>query len=115
MAITHFRALNAARLSKGEPAFANPRNAAAGSIRQLDPRITASRPLDIFFYGLGETSGLRLRTQWEILQALLTWGLRVNPLIRRCHDAEEAIRWRGLSGRRGRSTKSTGSVKVDDL
>ncbi len=118
MAIADFQALNAARLSKGEPAFANPRNAAAGSIRQLDPRITASRPLDIFFYGVGETTGHRFRTQWEILQTLPKWGLRVNPLIARCEDAEEAIRYfDGLAGRREALPYEIDGVviKVDDL
>jgi len=118
MAIADFEALNAARLAKGEPAFANPRNAAAGSIRQLDPRITAARPLDIYFYGVGETSGLRFRTHWEILRTLPTWGLRVNPLIARCEGVEEAIRYfDGLAGRRDTLPYEIDGVviKVDDL
>ncbi len=86
-----FEALNRERLDRGEPAFANPRNATAGSIRQLDSRITARRPLDLFCYGIGEIVGPRFTTQWEILETLPEWGLRVNPLAERCAGIEEAI------------------------
>jgi DNA ligase (NAD+) len=91
MEINRFRELNKKREASGEPVFANPRNAAAGSLRQLDPNITASRPLHIFFYGLGEVAGYAVKTHWEFLNALPQWGLRVNPLARRCRDIEETI------------------------
>lgn len=77
-----FEKLNALAAKSDEKIFANPRNAAAGSLRQLDPRITASRPLNIFFYGVGYTEGAKLPTKhYDILKKLSDWGLRTNPLI----------------------------------
>jgi DNA ligase (NAD+) len=81
--LPEFKKLNEERLAKGDPAFANPRNAAAGSLRQLDPKITAARPLKIYCYGIGEVQGRSFASQWEVLQTLKAWGLRVNPLIER--------------------------------
>jgi len=81
--IRGFEQLNRQREEDREPTFANPRNAAAGSLRQLDPTITASRPLDMFCYGVGQYIGLECSSQWELLQALKKLGLKVNPLIRR--------------------------------
>ncbi len=81
-----FEAINAEALRRGEKAFANPRNAAAGSIRQLDPRITAARPLDLFCYGFGEVADFELPpTQSETLALLRKWGLRVSPALRTVH------------------------------
>lgn len=77
-----FRRLNAVRLEKGEPAFANPRNAAAGSLRQLDSRITASRPLTIYLYAVGRAAGFQASTQEELLERLKALGFPVNPLTR---------------------------------
>ncbi|GMR19913.1 MAG: NAD-dependent DNA ligase LigA [Gammaproteobacteria bacterium] len=75
-----FEVLNARQKEKKEKTFANPRNAAAGSLRQLDPRITASRPLNIIFYGLGEVRGSSAFTSHhQMLMKLRDWGLRVNP------------------------------------
>ncbi|MGQ9920238.1 MAG: NAD-dependent DNA ligase LigA [Desulfobacca sp.] len=91
MEIQDFKKLNADREAKGEPAFANPRNAAAGSLRQLDPAVTASRPLKIYCYGIGEVQGLSFASQWEILQTLKSWGLRVNPRAERQVGIEAAI------------------------
>ena len=88
-----FKKLNEERLARGEPPFANPRNAAAGSLRQLDPNITAKRPLDIFFYGVGKVEGYEFKTQWEILKTLPKWGLKTNPLCRLVKGIEEAIRY----------------------
>ena len=89
-----FRELNRERIGKDLPPFANPRNAAAGSIRQLDPRITAKRPLNVFCYGIGELRGQSFETQLELMVALQEWGLRVNrPHIRECHDPEEIIEY----------------------
>ena len=91
MDLGEFEKLNRERERRGEPAFANPRNAAAGSLRQLDPAITASRPLKIYCYGVGEVKGATFRTHWEILENLRKWGLRVNPLIETCTGIDGAI------------------------
>lgn len=79
LAISAFEAINREREASGEVAFANPRNAAAGSLRQLDPAVTASRPLDLFMYGVGAADGIEFRTQDETLAWLKSAGLRVNP------------------------------------
>ncbi|HEX7079664.1 MAG TPA: NAD-dependent DNA ligase LigA [Gammaproteobacteria bacterium] len=80
MAKQAFEELNRRAAERGEKVFANPRNAAAGSLRQLDARVTASRRLDVFFYGLGEVQGLELPpTQHEILEMLQGFGLRTCP------------------------------------
>lgn len=81
-----FAKLNEERIKSGEPAFANPRNAAAGSVRQLDSSVTASRPLDIFFYTLGSTEGWNPKTQKELLETLKSWGLKVNDKYRLCRN-----------------------------
>jgi DNA ligase (NAD+) len=78
-----FQRLNAERSDEGEPPFANPRNAAAGSLRQLDSRITARRPLAIFCYGPGAVEGRGFDSQGDFLSAIASWGLPVNPLIRK--------------------------------
>jgi DNA ligase (NAD+) len=85
-----FAKLNKKREESGEPVFANPRNAAAGSVRQLDPSITAARKLDIFLYAIGRYEGVDFRTHWDMLEAFKSWGLRVNPEIRMCKNVEEA-------------------------
>ena len=86
-----FRRLNERREKQGLPLFANPRNAAAGSVRQLDPRITAERPLDIFVYALGWAEGASLPgTHWETMQWLGTLGFKINSRITRAHTLEEA-------------------------
>lgn len=83
MLIAGFKAMNERALAAGEKVFVNPRNAAAGSLRQLDPRLTASRPLDVFFYGVGETDGWKLPSRHsESLQQLREWGFRISPLLR---------------------------------
>ncbi len=82
MELKKFRALNQKREETGEPLFANPRNAAAGSVRQLDSKITAERPLEIYCYGLGEVRGWTFQAQWEVLQTFPKWGLRTNPHVR---------------------------------
>jgi DNA ligase (NAD+) len=118
MDLEEFKKYNAERLSRGEPAFANPRNAAAGSLRQLDPRITAARPLKIYCYGVGEVRGRSFATQWEVLQTLQGWGLRVNPRIEQARGIEAAIVYhRDLEHRRhGLPYEIDGMViKVDSL
>lgn len=86
-----FKLLNKKREDSGEMLFANPRNAAAGSLRQLDPRITAERPLDIFCHGLGKVSGLKCESQWEILKTLPRLGLKVNPIEYKCKNIKEVM------------------------
>lgn len=93
MEIEDFKRLNREREERGEAPFANPRNAAAGSLRQLDPSITARRPLNIFFYGIGEVVGREFESQWEVLQTLPKWGLRVNPLVELCPDIQRAVQY----------------------
>jgi DNA ligase (NAD+) len=83
MPLAGFKEMNERALAEGDKVFVNPRNAAAGSLRQLDPRLTAARPLDIFFYGLGDVNGWTLPdTQSEVLEQLRHWGLKTSPLIK---------------------------------
>jgi DNA ligase (NAD+) len=83
MSIAGFREMNRRAEEKGEKVFVNPRNAAAGSLRQLDPRLAASRPLEIFFYGAGVVEGAKLPGRHsEILEKLRGWGLRTSPQSR---------------------------------
>ena len=84
-------AMNAARAEQDLPPFANPRNLAAGSLRQLDPSVTAGRPLKFFGYDIGQADGFEPRSQAELLAGLSDLGLRVNPLYRICHGIEEAV------------------------
>lgn len=86
-----FEKLNADRERMGEQLFANPRNAAAGSLRQLDPKVTAGRPLSIFCYQPGEVSNPTFTTHWEFLDCLRDWGLPVNPHIKKIKHIDEAI------------------------
>lgn len=87
-----FREMNERRREEGQEPFANPRNAAAGSLRQLDPRVTAQRPLHIFCYDLAEVSEHGFESQLEIMNALPNWGLRVNlPWIETCSGIEELL------------------------
>ncbi|HAA03931.1 MAG TPA: DNA ligase (NAD(+)) LigA [Syntrophobacteraceae bacterium] len=86
-----FEALNQGREISGEAVFANPRNAAAGSLRQLDSTITAGRPLRAYFYGVGEISGVTFTSHWEILESLRHWGLPVNPRCQRCADIRQVL------------------------
>jgi DNA ligase (NAD+) len=86
-----FQRLNERRAEEGQPTFANPRNASAGSLRQLDPRITAGRPLDIFCYGVGRVEGIGFQTHWEVLQTLSRWGFKVNARCEVCAGIEAAL------------------------
>jgi DNA ligase (NAD+) len=97
-----FEKLNRTRAVDEEPPFANPRNAAAGSLRQLDPRITATRPLDIFCYGVGAVDRTSFTTHYEILEALREWGFKVNPHIKICRGIAEVIAYHeGMERLRG--------------
>jgi DNA ligase (NAD+) len=96
-----FRELNKSREAEGEPLFANPRNAAAGSLRQLDSSITARRPLDMLCYGLGQVSGIDFPTHQKTLDALRSWGFKVNPHYKKCRGLEEvSAYYRWIMGRR---------------
>lgn len=86
-----FEKLNEERAAQGEPLFANPRNAAAGSVRQLDPAITARRPLDVFFYAVGHIDGEGPATHAGLLEFLAELGFKVNPEWRVADDIEAAI------------------------
>lgn len=89
-----FQALNDAQRKRGEKTFVNPRNAAAGSVRQLDPRIARRRPLSLFCYGIGVLAGHDgFATQSEMLQALAGWGLPVSPEARPVIGVEEAVEY----------------------
>jgi DNA ligase (NAD+) len=96
-----FQKLNAERAAAGEPVFANPRNFAAGTVRQIDPKITASRPLRFFAYAWGEVSEPVAETHWDFLQHLKDWGFAVNPLAKRCKDIDQALAFHAdIAGKR---------------
>lgn len=101
MSIEGFRAMNSRALERGEKAFVNPRNAAAGSLRQLDPRLTASRPLEIFFYGAGIVEGATLPDRHSrILDQLRDWGLRTSPESRVVSGVDGLLKYYEEIGRR---------------
>lgn len=91
MSARDFLRLNAEQEKAGKKVFANPRNAAAGSLRQLDRFITASRPLSFFIYALGEVSEAIAATHWEILEKLGAWGFPVNPETTLCPDTDSVL------------------------
>ncbi|MBI4040853.1 MAG: NAD-dependent DNA ligase LigA [Deltaproteobacteria bacterium] len=93
MGLKFFKALNESRAEKGLPLFANPRNAAAGSVRQLDPKITAERHLDFFAYGMGEREGLSLSLQSEVLEHLKTWGIKTNSQVEVCEHPKDVLKF----------------------
>ncbi|GAB4072110.1 NAD-dependent DNA ligase LigA [Ancylobacter sonchi] len=97
-----FAALNERQQEGGKPLFANPRNAAAGSLRQLDPKITAARPLRFFAYAWGEVSagGLPADTQFGVIEAFKRWGLPTNKLTVRCHSSAELLAHYRMIGER---------------
>ena len=86
-----FFALNTAQEKNGAKIFANPRNAAAGSLRQLDPEVTKSRPLTLFAYAWGDADPLDWDSQQAFLERLKAWGFPINPLTRLCHSVEEVL------------------------
>lgn len=113
-----FDTVNAERDARGEPRFANPRNAAAGSLRQLDPQATAGRPLDIFVYGLGASEGLALHSHWATLEWLRSAGFRTNPHAARCDSLDGVKTYvRTWTERRVTLDYDTDGVviKVDDV
>ena len=114
-----FEELNNRQLARAEKLFANPRNAAAGSLRQLDPRLTAERPLKFFAHGIGVVDGGELPgSHFEILQSLKTWGLPVSTESRRVAGIEECIGfYREISDKRAQLPHEIDGIvfKVDDL
>lgn len=90
MDLQGFERLNRERLEREEPPFANPRNAAAGSLRQLDSRITATRPLEVAFYAVGRVEGFSFQGQSHLLESLPKWGLPVSPVWRKCANLRDA-------------------------
>lgn len=88
-----FEALNRRLIERGEEPFANPRNAASGSLRQLDPKIAAERPLAIFLYELLYADSWLPTTQWEVLETLSSWGLPVSDAKRKCLSIAEVLRF----------------------
>ena len=88
---SRFEAMNREREAAGEEAFANPRNAAAGSMKTLDARVVARRGLDIFLYSVAHARGAQPTGQWEALKDLRSWGLRTNPTSRLCHGLEDVL------------------------
>jgi len=89
-----FQRINREREEEGQPVFANPRNAAAGSLKQLDSSITAKRPLDLFCYGAGILDGMTFATHSEFRDALREWGLKPVPLARVCRGVHEVLKYR---------------------
>jgi DNA ligase (NAD+) len=106
-----FEKLNQSREAAGEPVFANPRNAAAGSLRQLDSRITASRPLDIFLHSAGNIEGATFATHEDFLAALRSWGLKVNPRNELCRDTDTVIAYHQKTA----EARSTLDYEVDGV
>ncbi len=118
IATAAFRILNERRLVGGEQVFANPRNAAAGSLRQLDSRVTAKRTLDFFAYAVGMATETHMKTHWDVLTALQSWGFKVHPFARQVEGIEECLAgYQNLyAEREGLSYEIDGMViKVNDL
>jgi DNA ligase (NAD+) len=115
-----FEQMNEARVAAGEPVYVNPRNAAAGSMRQLDPSITAQRPLRFFGYAAVLPDGSApARTQWELLERLSGWGIPVAPHRQRCHTIAEVGAWANTIEHETRALLGFaidgGVVKVNDM
>ncbi|MFB6356174.1 MAG: NAD-dependent DNA ligase LigA, partial [bacterium] len=94
MPLDEFTELNERRVEEGKDLFANPRNAAAGTVRQLDPSVVASRPLDIFVFDVLSVDGISFGTQEEIFDALPEWGFKVNDQNLHTEDIEDVIEFR---------------------
>jgi DNA ligase (NAD+) len=103
MTLAGFKAMNQRALEKGEKVFVNPRNAAAGTMRQLDPRLAASRPLDVFFYAVGEHGNWKLPAKHsEVLDQLREWNLKVSPLVKVVQGVEGCLGYyRDIGEKRG--------------
>ena len=118
MSHADFAALNERQAEQGRPPFANPRNAAAGSLRQLDPGVTAQRPLKFFAYAWGEISKFPAETQMGMMRAFRAYGLKVNPLTILCESGAKMLaHFRDIESRRASLGYDIDGVvyKVDDL
>jgi DNA ligase (NAD+) len=118
MAKSDFAAINEAQKAKDGKLFANPRNAAAGSLRQKDAKVTASRPLRFFAHGWGEVSGLPAETQSGVMAAIAAWGVPVSPLlVRVAHSGDALAHYAGIERRRADLAYDIDGVvyKVDRL
>jgi DNA ligase (NAD+) len=89
-----FQKMNRERDEEGEPVFANPRNAAAGSLKQLDSTITAKRPLDIFCHGIGSVEGASFTSHWDFRERIHEWGLKPVPRGKLCRGLDEVLNYR---------------------
>ncbi len=113
-----FEQFNRKQEDLGARTFANPRNAAAGSLRQLDPKVTAKRPLHVFFWEVSQATTDRPATHWECLELMNELGLKTNPHVQRFESTDQAVRWfeRMMQHREGLPYEIDGCVfKVDDL
>jgi DNA ligase (NAD+) len=113
-----FAALNARMEAEGKPTYVNPRNTAAGSLRQLDPKITASRPLRFFAYAWGEMSAMAADTQMGMVEAFKNWGFVINPLMQCFENVEGLVKhYHVIEEQRARLGYDIDGVvyKVDDL
>ncbi len=118
MPIADFEAFNESQMKKGAKIFANPRNAAAGSLRQLDPKITAERPLRFFAYAIGTIEGIDIQSQWDALNYLRDAGFPVNKDIARFSDFSDVIAYcqQWMAKRDDLAYEADGVViKIDDL
>jgi DNA ligase (NAD+) len=118
--MTHkaFETLNKRQAKDGKPTYANPRNSAAGSVRQLDPSITASRALNFFAYTWGEISDMPAKTQSGMLEKFEEYGLIVNPLVKQCETLEQILKfYRDIESKRAKLGYDIDGVvyKVDRL
>jgi DNA ligase (NAD+) len=96
-----FDRLNERLIAEGKEPFASPRNVAAGALRQLDPQMTAARPMVLYAYDILASEGLTIATQWEVLQALRDWGLKVNGLVERARTLDDILAYhRGIEEKR---------------
>jgi DNA ligase (NAD+) len=117
MSLADFAALNERRAEQGLSTFMNPRNSAAGTIRQLDPKLAAERPLSMWCYGIGATEGISFTSHWDALQWLKTHGFRVNDDVKRLTTEDEVVaQCQAWEQRRGQLDFEIDGVvvKVDD-
>ena len=113
-----FSALNERQMKAKQKPFANPRNAAAGSLRQLDAKITRSRPLRVFIYAWGEADPLPGKTQMDVIESFSRWGFPINPLMQVCHNAADLLStYNGIERKRASLPYDIDGVvyKVNDL
>ncbi len=116
--LADFRRLNEQRLAAGEPLFANPRNAAAGSLRQLDPRVTRQRPLDFYAHGVADPAALAVTSHYGLLMRLRHLGCKIPPFLERCTGVDQVLAaYQRLLAMRDRLAIEIDGmvVKVDDL